>query len=152
MALQTAQLYKEKKVFCNRNSSNLRNTYIRNLNKVFTNLFSSLCVIHFIFSSSFFFLRFCYNCVENTIIILCLLKKIFFCFFLLGAIFKTRFGRCEHGFGGCDGLDGLGGFNELGGFGGSADSADLTDSVDSANSPDFLDSYFNPHVDRLGYF
>lgn len=65
---------------------------------------------------------------------------------MLGAIFKTWFGRCGHGFGGCDGLDGLGGFNELGGFGGSADS------VDSANSPDFLDSYFNPHVDRLGCF
>ena len=117
MALQTAQLYKEKKVFCNRNSSNLRSTSTRNLNKVFTELFSSLCVIHFIFSSFFFFLRFCYNCVENAIIILCLLKNIAFASFCSGLSLKRGFGRSRHEYGGCDRLDGLGGFNELGGFG-----------------------------------
>ena len=152
MALQTAQLYKEKKVFCNRNSSNLRKTYIRNLNKVFTKLFSSLCVIHFIFSSSFFFLRFCYNCFENTIIILCLLKKYCFVSFCSGLSLKR--GSADAGKDSVDATDltDLADSTNLADLGDPADSADLTDSVDSANSPDLVDSYFNPHVDRLGYF
>ena len=34
----------------------------------------------------------------------------------------------------------------------STDSADSTDSTDSTDSSDSAGSYFNPHLDRLGYF
>ena len=33
----------------------------------------------------------------------------------------------------------------------STNSAELADSSDSADSADLADSYFNPHLDRLGY-
>ena len=56
----------------------------------------------------------------------------------------------KHGFGGCG--HGSADETDLTYTVYSTDSVDLADSTDSPDSTDLADSYFNPHLDRLGYF